>query len=409
VGNDTASFAGTTGGVIADLSTGSAEGGGSGVDTLIGIENLVGGASSDTLTGDAGSNLLDGGAGGTDTLTGGAGNDTYVVDDEFLDQVIEAAGGGVDLVRSLDDVFDLDANVENLELLGISRLAGSGNELNNLITGNSGANLLDGEEGDDTLIGGAGDDRLAGGNPGVDFGFDTASYAAAAGPVTASLGTFSSTFRQIAGSATATGAGTDTLVGIEALIGSAFADTLSGSEVANRLDGGAGNDVLNGADGADTLVGGAGADSLTGGAGADAFVFDSLVGTDTITGFSSGSDTLRIRQAGLSVGNGDTLVDGAVTLAGPGGFAAAAELVVITADIAGAITAASAAAAIGAASGAYAAADQRLFAVDNGTDRAVFLFRSSGADAVVSAAELTQLVTLSGGTTPTIFDYVFVT
>jgi len=53
----------------------------------------------------------------------------------------------------------------------------------------------------------------------------------------------------------------DTLEGIEALTGSAFADQLAGNDSANTLDGGAGDDVLSGLGGADRLIGGTGFDT----------------------------------------------------------------------------------------------------------------------------------------------------
>ena len=52
-------------------------------------------------------------------MRGGAGNDTYVVDNAG-DIVIEAAGGGTDLVQS-SVTFTLGANVENLTLTGAPR------------------------------------------------------------------------------------------------------------------------------------------------------------------------------------------------------------------------------------------------------------------------------------------------
>ena len=55
--------------------SGAQDTGGAGIDTLIGIENLTGSASTTSLTGDANANVLSGGA-GNDTLDGGAGNDT---------------------------------------------------------------------------------------------------------------------------------------------------------------------------------------------------------------------------------------------------------------------------------------------------------------------------------------------
>lgn len=61
----------------------------------------------------------------------------------------------------------------------------------------------------------------------------------------------------------------DTLVNIENISGSNYADTIIGDANANYLLGGAGNDVLGGGAGNDTLNGGTGDDILSGGAGAD--------------------------------------------------------------------------------------------------------------------------------------------
>lgn len=79
---------------------------GAGKDTLLGFENLTGGAGNDVLTGNAKANIIDGGAGndvltgaaGNDTLTGGDGNDLF----KFLN-----AGGGNDTILDFDSAFDL--------------------------------------------------------------------------------------------------------------------------------------------------------------------------------------------------------------------------------------------------------------------------------------------------------------
>ena len=168
-----------------------------------------------------------------------------------------------------------------------------------------------------------------------------------------------------------------------------------GNGANNLMTGAAGDNTLNGGAGLDTLVGGAGSDNLTGGTGSDVFVFDSLVGSDTITDFTTGIDQLRISQAGIGVGNGDTVVDGAATVAGPGGFAVGAELVAVTGNIAGAITAVSAATTIGSATSAYAIGAKSLFLVDNGSSSALFLFTAANADALVGSSELTLLANLS--------------
>ena len=74
-GTDTADYGSAVTGVVANLTTGSANDGEGFVDTLIAIENLYGSNHNDSLTGNSASNHLQGRA-GADTLMGGAGADT---------------------------------------------------------------------------------------------------------------------------------------------------------------------------------------------------------------------------------------------------------------------------------------------------------------------------------------------
>ncbi len=83
-GFDWASYSDAASAVTVDLAMGIASGG-SGDDTLSGIEAVIGSKFSDTLTGDANDNTLKGGAGndtldgkeGFNTLIGGSGNDVF--------------------------------------------------------------------------------------------------------------------------------------------------------------------------------------------------------------------------------------------------------------------------------------------------------------------------------------------
>jgi len=131
----------------------------------------------------------------------------------------------------------------------------------NTLTGGAGDDRLLGFGGKDTLLGGSGDDVLVGGgdNDSLDggTGIDTASYSNATVGVTVSLA--------VTGPQ-ATGQGSDTLVSIENLSGSAYGDTLTGNAGANDLRGHQGDDTLAGGDGNDTLTGGDDNDRLDGGA-----------------------------------------------------------------------------------------------------------------------------------------------
>ena len=83
-GSDTVSYVSSGSGVTINLKSGSGRGDGS--DTLISIENAVGSAFNDTLTGSDAANILNGG-GGNDTLSGGKGLDTYVFTDAGTDTI----------------------------------------------------------------------------------------------------------------------------------------------------------------------------------------------------------------------------------------------------------------------------------------------------------------------------------
>ncbi|WP_431285578.1 cellulase family glycosylhydrolase [Humitalea sp. 24SJ18S-53] len=253
--HDTASYVGSTNGVVVNLanrgaqSSGDAQG-----DVLVGIEDLVGSGFGDVLSGDSLSNRLSGEA-GNDTLNGGDGDD-ILVGGAGGDQL--TGGAGVD-TASYDTaaagvVASLASNVANTgEALGdtyslIENLRGSA--FVDTLTGDGLANRLEGLAGDDVLIGGAGADTLDGGSGSFDF----ASYETATSGVTASLLSPSGNTGDAAG---------DVYIGIENLRGSAYGDFLYGGAGFNRLEGGNGDDTLAGGAGGDQANGGAGIDTLS--------------------------------------------------------------------------------------------------------------------------------------------------
>ena len=252
-GVDTVSYAGSDGSVVVNLATGTAGRAHADGDVLVDIENVVGSAYGDSLTGDDGANVLEGGA-GADRLDGGSGVDT-----------VSYAGSDGSVAVNLATGTVLRAHGEGDVLVDIENVVGSA--YGDSLTGDDGANVLEG---------GAGADRLEGGS-----GVDTVSYAGSAASVTVNL---------LTGTASGGDASSDLLVDVENVEGSAHRDWLTGDRGANRLSGGVGNDELSGHDGNDVLVGGADADTLLGGMGADRLVGGA--GADTLRG-GPGADRLE--------------------------------------------------------------------------------------------------------------------
>lgn len=211
-----------------------AAGSGASLKSLVldGFDNITGRNGADVLYGYGGNDYFNAGT-GADTMVGGAGSDSYVVMDSG-DRVVETDAvrgtGGTDLVYSLLGTYTLPANVEDGWIFTPAAANLTGNGLANLIVAGNGNNRIDGGAGIDTVRYQEVDD----------------------------LGV---TVRLSTEAAQATGSsGTDTLISIENLIGTASADRLSGNAGANRLEGGSGNDTLDGLAGADRMIGGDGSD-----------------------------------------------------------------------------------------------------------------------------------------------------
>jgi Ca2+-binding RTX toxin-like protein len=92
-------------------------------------------------------------------MYGGTGNDTYYVKQKG-DKAYEKTGQGTDKVISTISYSLAGQVVEHLTLSGSSKLNGTGNSLNNILSGNSGANTLNGNGGKDILFGGSGNDTF---------------------------------------------------------------------------------------------------------------------------------------------------------------------------------------------------------------------------------------------------------
>jgi serralysin len=126
--------------------------------------NLTGNALAQTITGNAGDNVLnDGGAGGADTMSGLGGNDAYIVNNAS-DLVLEIAGAGNDRVlTSVSYTLTAGAEIENFNptsFTGTTAINLTGNTFAQTIIGNAGANVINGAGGNDTLEGLGGNDTF---------------------------------------------------------------------------------------------------------------------------------------------------------------------------------------------------------------------------------------------------------
>jgi Ca2+-binding RTX toxin-like protein len=274
--------------------------GGVGNDTLLGEggnDALFGGDGNDRLEGGDGNDSLHGGDFGVNTLIGGLGNDIYFIENAG-DIVTELSGpgSGTDSVFSFFS-YTLAANCESLSLEGGSAINGTGNALDNSLSGNDATNVIKGlggndvlwgEGGNDILDGGEGNDTLRGG-----VGDDTYYITVMVDMAIENAGEGNDTIY-----AYSAAAGTGYALGVndENLILTGMAENGIGNDNTNIMKGNNRNNNLYGGEGNDTLFGGAGLDTLTGWADQDIFVFDTALNkttnVDTITDFSVVNDTI---------------------------------------------------------------------------------------------------------------------
>jgi Ca2+-binding RTX toxin-like protein len=288
--------------------------GNTGFDLLFGHDgndSLSGGLGEDLLVGGAGNDRLDGGD-DLDFLVGGVGNDTYV-DDTGEDVIIDT--GGIDTVETVAATYSLAllASIENLSYEGVDAdpFVGTGNALNNVISGGDLNDSLDGGLGADMLVGGLGDDTYVVDNVGDLVDEDT-----------------NEGVDRVNSSVSYTlGANVDnlTLTGAAAIngTGNVLDNDMDGNSGDNQLFGGAGNDNIDGNDGIDLIDGGSGNDTLSGGVGGDTDTIIGGAGDDDID-VGSGNDIIRFTAEGF--GN-----DEIVNFDAAGGTAATQDLIDLSA------------------------------------------------------------------------------
>jgi Ca2+-binding RTX toxin-like protein len=223
--------------------------GGAGFDTFLGgrgHDRIWGGAGSDSLTGGPGNDRLFGGPGTEDSLIGGSGSD------------LMHGGGGYDRAEFWDAPRGIRADLRagtatgygQDRLVSIEGLVGSdhddvllGNELSNELQSGAGDDVVrafgSADGGVDLLRTAGGDNLVRGGG-----GPDIVSYNATpwAVEVDLSQGTMTSAV------------GTDSLAGIEHIVGSKEDDILIGDDRDNVIFGSAGDDVMDGRGGVDEVA-----------------------------------------------------------------------------------------------------------------------------------------------------------
>ncbi|MEP0069087.1 calcium-binding protein [Pyruvatibacter sp.] len=158
-------------------------------------------------------------------LTPTASGALYGIASILVDNLTVNAAVDVDIIQ-----LGLATGVVQITGTGPSSFFVYGNGANNLITTGDADDLLMGAGGDDTLNGGGGDDIAS-------YQYDPAAV-----NINLATGTGSDGY-----------GGTDTLVSIEALLGSQFDDTLTGDSNDNYFLGLGGNDIINGGGGIDTV------------------------------------------------------------------------------------------------------------------------------------------------------------
>lgn len=302
--------------LIVDLSTGTGQNPYGGTLSFSNVENVVGTAQADSITGndfantigdpvDTGADIVDA-RGGNDVVQlgwsaalGGAHVDGGTGFDELRFLVSNDSGSSavvrLDLASPVLNTFVFNGgayvNIEKFtaqsfgDSIDTDIFAFGGSSSGETVTGTTiqtyvtgaaralvGRDQLSGRGGNDTLTGLAGNDVLAGGdgNDSLNGGDDA-----------------------------------DTLDGDggnDTLVGGTGTDTLRGGAGNDTLDGGAGNDTLDGGDGNDVITGGAGADTLRGGLGNDSYKLENAADKVSDTGGTADLVTSTITRSLLAAG-----------------------------------------------------------------------------------------------------------
>jgi Ca2+-binding RTX toxin-like protein len=279
--------------------------GAEGSDAIAGIELVHGSDHDDYLVGDGHDNGLFGGN-GHDTLFGRRGND--LLDGDAGNDYLSGGVGEDDFASYFSASGPVTVSLQKGQAAG----AGGGDTLVAIedVIGSHYDDRLVGDDADNVLIGNGGDDLLDG-----DAGLDWVSYFSTTvaqgvtienpGPVAVDLAAGTGVDHS--------GGDQDTLVDLEAVLGSFGDDVIRGHGGEDILLGEDGDDLLAGRAGPDYMAGGPGDDQLLGGKGKrDAVSYSAgpAVTVDVAQGSATsaeGTDQLSSIEAVLGSDSGDTL------------------------------------------------------------------------------------------------------
>ena len=264
--------------------------GGSGQDVIVGLDGndtlnggdsgdlLKGGSGDDWLTGDAGDDLLDGGVGKDGVNYWNASSGVVVI---LKTGIAQAGTLGTDTLISIENVQGSSYN-DSITMSDTRYGFAVGGAGNDTLNGGIKEDYFHPGSGNDVVDGGSGQDNV----DYLDYKFDAAGLSTHG--VTANIKT---------GVATDNWGNTDSLLNIEKLGGSDFADSLTGSDVANQIQGRVGDDTISGLGGNDTIDGGDGTDRVDFTGNKSNYALKNLGGnlykiTDLRTGSPDGSDLL---------------------------------------------------------------------------------------------------------------------
>ena len=321
-GIDTVSYRRDPGSVNVNLVQNEARDGFGGVDQIYNVENVVGSAFDDRITGDAQANTIEVGDGndyvaagaGNDRIFGENGNDTIFGegDDDYLvggsgngwpSDILNGGSGNdtasyitakTSVAASLAEKTGWGGDAAGDQFISIENLEGS--YFNDLLIGDDGANILSGLSGNDQLYGRLGDDTLDGGegNNNLDAGEGNNTIKAGSG----NDGIYAGSGNDVIDA----GAGDNRIFAGE---GKNEITTGSGNDI---ISGGSSADIINAGDGNNQILAASGENKITTGSGNDTINAGS--GNNTINA-GSGNNTINVSSGNdiINAGSGNNTIN----------------------------------------------------------------------------------------------------